>query len=171
MCHSVFANNLNGDIYGGNGLGFGEECAPGEWSGSHGSLSFAEETSQRSGSGVLCQVTALLVAFGVCASALNWCREIGRLVHEVKLIHQCYVKPFVKLQKNDMADAEAICEAAIRPPIRFVAVKSEETQATTMVLRAPELLVRQRTQLIDRKPPLRVRVALANHPLTHASMC
>ena len=90
-----------------------------------------------------------VVAMEACASAHYWGREIGRLGHEVRLIHPAYVKPFVKRQKNDMADAEAICEAASRPTMRFVAVKSEETQASAMVLRARELLVRQRTQLIN----------------------
>ncbi len=90
-----------------------------------------------------------VVAMEACASAHYWGREIGRLGHEIRLIHPAYVKPFVKRQKNDMADAEAICEAASRPTMRFVAVKSEEIQASAMVLRARELLVRQRTQLIN----------------------
>ncbi len=90
-----------------------------------------------------------VVAMEACASAHYWGREIGRLGHEVSLIHPAYVKPFVKRQKSDMADAEAICEAASRPTMRFVAVKSEKTQASAMVLRARELLVRQRTQLIN----------------------
>jgi transposase len=62
----------------------------------------------------------------------------------VKLIPPAYVKPFVKRQKNDMADAEAIAEAAARPPMRFVAVKSEEQQAMAMAYRTLDLLVRQR---------------------------
>ncbi|MBU3032470.1 IS110 family transposase, partial [Paracoccus marinaquae] len=60
-----------------------------------------------------------------------------------------YVKPFVKRQKNDAADAEAICEAALRPTMRFVPVKSEETQGAAMVFRVRELLIRQRTQAIN----------------------
>lgn len=60
-----------------------------------------------------------------------------------------YVKPFVKRQKNDAADAQAICEAAQRPMMRFIAVKSEEQQANAAVFRARDLLVRQRTQLIN----------------------
>jgi len=67
----------------------------------------------------------------------------------VRLIAPKYVKPFVKRQKNDMADAEAICEAAQRPTMRFVDVKSEEAQASAMVFRARDLHVRQRTQLIN----------------------
>ena len=62
-----------------------------------------------------------LVAMEACASAHFWAREIGSLGHEVRLIPPAYVKPYVKRQKNDMADAEAICEAAQRPSMRFVA--------------------------------------------------
>jgi transposase len=67
----------------------------------------------------------------------------------VRLIPPAYVKPFVKRQKNDAADAEAICEAAQRPNMRFVPVKSEEQQASALVFRARDLLVRQRTQIIN----------------------
>src|SRR4029079_14055064 len=70
----------------------------------------------------------------------------GKLGHAVRLIPPAYVKPFVKRQKNDAADAEAICEAAQRPTMRFVAPKSEQTQAAALVFRARDLLVRQRTQ-------------------------
>ncbi len=84
-----------------------------------------------------------------CASAHHWAREIGRLGHQVRLIPPAYVKPFVKRQKNDAADAEAICEAAQRPTMRFVAPKSEEAQAAAVVFRARDLLVKQRTQIIN----------------------
>jgi transposase len=67
----------------------------------------------------------------------------------VKLIAPSYVKPFVKRQKNDMADAEAICEAAQRPTMRFVAVKTEAKQAMSAVFRTRDLLVGQRTPLIN----------------------
>lgn len=90
-----------------------------------------------------------LVAMEACASAHYWAREIGALGHETRLIAPAYVKPFVKRQKNDMADAEAICEAAQRPTMRFVAPKSAEAQAAGVVFRARDLLVRQRTQLIN----------------------
>jgi transposase len=89
------------------------------------------------------------VAMEACASAHYWARTIGELGHEVRLIPPAYVKPFVKRQKNDMADAEAICEAAQRPTMRFVAVKSEAKQASTVIFRTRDLLVRQRTQIIN----------------------
>ena len=89
------------------------------------------------------------VAMEACASAHYWGREIAKLGHTVKLIAPAYVKPFVKRQKNDMADAEAICEAAQRPTMRFVAVKSEQAQAAAVVFRTRDLLVRQRTQAIN----------------------
>jgi transposase len=69
-----------------------------------------------------------LVAMEACASAHHWARELGSLGHETRLIAPAYVKPFVKRQKNDAADAEAICEAAQRPTMRFVAPKSAEAQ-------------------------------------------
>jgi transposase len=84
-----------------------------------------------------------------CASAHHWARAIAELGHAVKLIPAAYVKPFVKRQKNDMADAEAIAEAAARPTMRFVAPKSAAQQAAAMAFRTRELLVRQRTQTIN----------------------
>jgi len=84
-----------------------------------------------------------------CGSAHHWGRVIGSLGHEVRLIPPAYFKPFVKRQKNDAADAEAICEAASRPTMRFVAVKTKEQQARAMLFRTRDLLVRQRTQLIN----------------------
>jgi transposase len=90
-----------------------------------------------------------VVAMEACASAHHWAREIGALGHETRLIAPAYVKPFVKRQKNDMADAEAICEAAQRPTMRFVTPKGAEAQAAGVVFRTRDLLVRQRTQLIN----------------------
>ena len=90
-----------------------------------------------------------IVAMEACASSHHWGREIGKLGHEVKLVPPIYVKPFVKRQKNDAADAEAICEAASRPTMRFVAVKTQEQQSQGMLFRTRDLLVRQRTQTIN----------------------
>src|SRR6056297_1772719 len=95
------------------------------------------------------QLPSCVVAMEACGGAHYWGREIGRLGHEVRLIPPAYVKPFVKRQKNDAADAEAICEAALRPTMRFVPVKSEETQGAARVFRVRELLIRQRTQAIN----------------------
>ena len=89
------------------------------------------------------------VAMEACASAHYWGREIVALGHEVRLVPPIYVKPFVKRQKNDAADAEAITEAAQRPTMHFVAVKTEAQQAQGMLFRTRDLLVRQRTQTIN----------------------
>jgi transposase len=89
------------------------------------------------------------VALEACGGAHHWGRELMALGHEVRLIPPAYVKPFVKRHKNDAVDAEAICEAAQRPSMRFVPVKSEEQQASALVFRTRDLLVRQRTQLIN----------------------
>ena len=89
------------------------------------------------------------VAMEACASAHYWGREIASLGHEVRLVPPIYVKPFVKRHKNDAADAEAITEAAERPTMHFVAVKTEAQQAQGMLFRTRDLLVRQRTQTIN----------------------
>lgn len=89
------------------------------------------------------------VALEACGGAHFWGREICKLGHEVRLIPPTYVKPFVKRQKNAAADAEAICESASRPTMRFVPVKSEEVQGAAMVFRVRELLIRQRMQAIN----------------------
>ena len=94
-------------------------------------------------------VPRCVVVMEACASAHYWGREIMALGHEVRLVAPIYVKPFVKRQKNDEADAEAICEAGQRPTMRFVAVKGAAQQARGMLFRTRDLLVRQRTQTIN----------------------
>ncbi len=84
-----------------------------------------------------------------CGGSHYWGREIITLGHVCKLIPPIYVKPFLKRQKNDANDSEAIVEAAQRPTMRFVAVKTEEAQAGSMLFRTRDLLVRQRTQTIN----------------------
>lgn len=88
-----------------------------------------------------------VIGIEACASAHFWAREIGSLGHTVRLIPPSYVKPYVKRQKNDRADAEAICEAVARPNMRFVPIKSTEQQDIMVLHRTRSLLMRQRVQL------------------------
>jgi len=90
-----------------------------------------------------------VVGIEACGTAHHWAREIRSVGHEVKLIAPAYVKPYVKRNKNDSADAEAICEAVGRPSMRFVPVKSTDQQSVLMLHRARDLLVRQRTMLVN----------------------
>ncbi len=90
-----------------------------------------------------------MVALEACGGAYHWARQRQTMGHKVRLIPPAYVKPFVKRNKHDAIDAEAICEAAQRPGMRFVAVKSELQQAAGLVFRTRDLAVRQRTQLIN----------------------
>jgi transposase len=114
-----------------------------------GGVAFRKKLSRDKLLGFLALQPRCVVAMEACGSAHHWGRVIGDLGHEVRLIPPVYVKPFVKRQKNDAADAEAICEAASRPTMRFVAVKTEEQQSRAMLFRTRDLLVRQRTQLIN----------------------
>lgn len=113
--------------------------------------------------GFLAKQPRAIVAMEACATAHEWGRAIGGLGHDVRLIPPIYVKPFVRRQKNDAADAEAIAEAASRPTMRFVAVKTEEQQARSMIFRTRDLLVRQRTQLVNA-----LRGHLAEHGIVAA---
>jgi transposase len=90
-----------------------------------------------------------LVGIEACATAHHWARELTALGHTVKLMPPAYVKAYVKRNKNDAADAEAICEAVTRPSLRFVPVKDAEQQSVLMLHRARNLLVRQRTMLVN----------------------
>jgi transposase len=87
-----------------------------------------------------------LVGMEACATAHYWAREIRKLGHEVRIIPPSYVKPYVRRQKNDRADAAAICEAVSRPEMRFTTIKTIEQQAVQTLHRSRELLIRQCTQ-------------------------
>jgi transposase len=84
-----------------------------------------------------------------CASAHYWAREIEKLGHQVRLIAPSFVRPYVKANKNDASDAEAICEAATRPSMRFVAIKSSAQQDVQAVHRVRQQLVKSRTGLAN----------------------
>ena len=114
-----------------------------------GSVAYRKKLSRGKLLGFLAAQPSCTVAMEACASAHYWGREIVALGHEVRLVPPIYVKPFVKRQKNDAADAEAITEAAQRPTMHFVAVKTEAQQAQGMLFRTRDLLVRQRTQTIN----------------------
>lgn len=90
-----------------------------------------------------------LIGMEACGTAHHWARQITKLGHTVRLLPPAYVKAYVKRSKNDAADAAAICEAVTRPSMRFVPVKTEEQQATLAVHRTRDLLIGQRTQLIN----------------------
>jgi len=90
-----------------------------------------------------------LVGMEACGTSHHWARELAVLGHEVRLMPPAYVKPYVKRGKTDANDAEAICEAVTRPTMRFVAVKSPEQQAALALHRTRDLLVKQRTQLVN----------------------
>jgi transposase len=114
-----------------------------------GSMVFSKKLSRGKLLSFLASQPKSIVAMEACASAHHWGREIEALGHQVRLIAPAYVKQFVKRQKNDVAHAEAIVEAATRPIMRFVAVKSAEKQASGMIFRIRDLFVRQRTQTIN----------------------
>ncbi len=90
-----------------------------------------------------------LVGMEACGTSHYWARELSSLGHEVKLMPPAYVKAYVKRGKTDAADAEAICEAVTRPTMRFVAIKSLEQQSVLALHRTRDLLIRQRTQLVN----------------------
>jgi transposase len=90
-----------------------------------------------------------LVGVEACPTSHHWARELQSLGHTVRIMPANYVKPYVKRNKNDAADAEAICEAVLRPTMRFVAVKTAEQQSLLMLHRTRSLLIRQRTMLVN----------------------
>jgi transposase len=95
------------------------------------------------------RIAPCLVGLEACATAHYWARELAALGHEVRLMPAQYVKAYIRRNKNDAADAEAICEAVQRPSMRFVPVKTAEQQASQLLHRGREQLVRQRTMLVN----------------------
>lgn len=95
------------------------------------------------------KLTPCLVGIEACASSHHWSRELQALGHTVRLMPPAYVKPYVKRQKNDAADAEAICEAVTRANMRFVSTKTPEQQSCLMLHRTRHLFVRQQTSVIN----------------------
>ena len=95
------------------------------------------------------KLPSCLVGMEACGTSHYWARELIKLGHQVRLMPPAYVKPYVKRGKTDAADAEAVCEAVARPTMRFVPVKSPEQQAALSMHRTRDLLVKQRTQLVN----------------------
>jgi transposase len=95
------------------------------------------------------EIPPCLIGLEACATAHYWARELITLGHEARLMPPNYVKAYVKRNKHDVADAEAICEAVRRPSMRFVPIKTAEQQSALMMHRARDLLVRQRTMLVN----------------------
>jgi transposase len=110
---------------------------------------FRKKLSRQSFARFMAEQPPAMVVMEACGSAHHWAREMIKFGHEVKLIAPHYVKPFVKRQKNDAADAEAIVIAAQRPEMRFVEPKSEDQQSRAVLFRARERLVNQRTDLVN----------------------
>ncbi len=95
------------------------------------------------------KLPSCLVGIEACASSHHWSRGLTALGHTVRLMPPAYVKPYVKRQKNDMADAEAICEAVIRATMRFVPTKTPEQQSCLVLHRTRHLFIRQQTAVIN----------------------
>ena len=104
------------------------------------------------------KLSPCLVGIEACASSHHWSRELQALGHTVRLIPPAYVKPYVKRQKNDATDAEAICEAVTRANMRFVPTKTPEQQSGLVLHRTRHLFIRQQTAVIDPNPGPSCRV-------------
>lgn len=114
-----------------------------------GEVVVARQLRRRQVLGFFGKLPPCLVGMEACATSHYWARELEKLGHSVRMMPPAYVKPYVKRNKNDAADAEAICEAVERPTMRFVPIKSPEQQSVLMVHRTRELFIRQRTTLIN----------------------
>ena len=95
------------------------------------------------------KLPSCLVGMEACGTSHHWARELTKLGHEVRLMPPAYVKPYVKRQKNDATDAEAICEAVTRANMRFVPTKTPEQQSGLVLHRTRHLFIRQQTSVIN----------------------
>lgn len=116
---------------------------------SHGNVVLKERVSRKKLLTVLSNLPKCLIGMEACSTSNYWGRELTKLGHTVKLISPQYVKPYVKTNKNDSQDAEAICEAVTRPNMRFVTIKSIEQQDILSLHRVRSRLVCQRTALVN----------------------
>jgi len=131
------------------GVDLAKECFPTACRVDDRAAEFCKKLSRSGFAKFMGEHTPSIVVMEACGSAHYWAREMVQFGHEVKLIAPQYVKPFVKRQKNDAADAEAIVIAAQRPEMRFVEPKSAEQQSRAVLFRARERLVHQRTELVN----------------------
>jgi transposase len=114
-----------------------------------GTVVIAKEIRRRDLLGFFASLPACRIGLEACGSAHHWGRELTALGHDVRLMPPAYVKPYVRRQKNDAADAAAICEAVTRPSMRFVKIRSVDNQAVLMHHKVREMLVGQRTQILN----------------------
>ena len=124
-----------------------------------GAVVIRRQLKRRSVLGFFQKLPPCLVGIEACASSHHWSRDLQALGHTVRLMPPAYVKPYVKRQKNDMADAEAICEAVTRANMRFVPTKTPEQQSCLMLHRTRHMFIRQQTAFdqFDPSAPCRVR--------------
>ena len=116
---------------------------------SHGKIVITRQLRRKQVIEFFGKIPPCLVGMEACGTAHYWARELTRLGHTVRMMPPSYVKGYVKRSKSDAADAAAICEAVTRPSMRFVPIKTAEQQAALMLHRTRDLLIRQRTQLIN----------------------
>ena len=115
----------------------------------HGSVAVRRQLKRRYVLAFFKKLPPCLVGIEACATSHHWSRELQALGHTVRLIPPAYVKPYVKRQKNDAADAEAICEAVQRPSMRFVPTKTSDQQGCLTLHRTRHLFIRQQTAVIN----------------------
>src|SRR5215510_6346303 len=115
----------------------------------HGKVVLRKQLRRDQVAAFFANLPACLIGMEACSSAHHWARKLESMGHTARLMAPQFVKPYVKSNKNDAADAEAICEAVSRPSMRFVPIKNVEQQAVLMLHRTRDLLIRQRTQLIN----------------------